>query len=188
MKLNDSVTVHHAVTSWTENVNTKNFTVCVMRAGRKEENLNPFATVDWLAYQGAPPEGMTGTTKMQKWWSGTKCADVTFPMVGTQKAIRIRSISSYFGKSHRLVSVGSLWIMNLPPTLRKDGDFFQGEEAVVHSLRVGKWREQSFLFCKSNYRRRNIHGLFNVDISMLIIGMSHEALFVVFVYRLNEQS
>lgn len=78
-----------------------------MRAGRKEENLNPFATVDWLAYQGAPPEGMTGTTKMQKWWSGTKCADVTFPMVGTKKAIRIRSISSYFGKSHRLGSVGS---------------------------------------------------------------------------------
>lgn len=66
MKLNDSVTVHHAVTSWTENVNTKNFTVCVMRAGRKEENLNPFATVDWLAYQGAPPEGMTGTTKDAK--------------------------------------------------------------------------------------------------------------------------
>lgn len=80
IKLNDSVTVHHAVTSWTENVNTKNFTVCVMQAGRKEENLNPFATVDWLAYQGAPPEGMTGTTKMQKWWSGTECADVIYPM------------------------------------------------------------------------------------------------------------
>lgn len=85
MKLNDSVTVHDAVTSWTENVNTKNFTVCVMQAGRKEDNLNPFATVDWLAYQGAPPEGMTGTTKMQKWWSGTECADVTYPMVGTRK-------------------------------------------------------------------------------------------------------
>jgi len=80
MKQNDSVTVHDAVTSWTENVNTKNFTVCVMQAGRNSgENLNPFATVDWLAYQGAPPEGMTGTISMQKWWSGTKCADVTFP-------------------------------------------------------------------------------------------------------------
>ena len=82
MKLNDSVTVHDAVTSWTENVNTKNFTVCVMQAGRSGESLNPFASVDWLAYQGAPPEGITGTVKMQKWWSGTKCADVTFPKVG----------------------------------------------------------------------------------------------------------
>ena len=82
MKMNDSVTVHDAVTSWTENVNTKNFTVCVMKAGRSGESVNPFATVDWLAYQGAPPKGMTGTVKMQKWWSGTKCEDVTFPKVG----------------------------------------------------------------------------------------------------------
>jgi len=79
MKLNDSVTVHDAVTSWTENVNTKNFTVCAMQSGRKEENFNPFATVDWVAYQGAPSEGLTGKIKLQKWWSGTNCADVTFP-------------------------------------------------------------------------------------------------------------
>ena len=82
MKLNDSVTVHDAVTSWTERVNTENFTVCVMQTGRNSgESLNPFATVDWLAYQGAPPEGMAGTIKMQKWWSGTKCAHVAFPKV-----------------------------------------------------------------------------------------------------------
>ena len=83
MKLNDSVTVHDAVTSWSENISTKNFTVCVMQAGRSAETFNPFATVDWLAYQGAPPGGMTGTIKMQKWWSGTKCADVNFPKVGS---------------------------------------------------------------------------------------------------------
>ena len=81
MKLNDSLTVHDAVTSWTEKVNTANFTVCVMQSGRKEENFNPFATVDWVAYQGAPAEGLTGTIQMQKWWSGTNCADVTFPKV-----------------------------------------------------------------------------------------------------------
>ena len=85
MKLNDSVTVHDAVTSWTEGVNTQNFTVCVMQTGRNSgQNINPFATVDWLAYQGAPPEGMTGTIKMQKWWSGTKCAHVAFPKVEGQ--------------------------------------------------------------------------------------------------------
>jgi len=50
-----------------------------MQSGRKEENFNPFATIDWTAYQGAPPEGLTGTVKLPKWWSGTNCADVTFP-------------------------------------------------------------------------------------------------------------
>ena len=52
-----------------------------MQSGRKEENFNPFASIDWLAYQGAPPEGLTGTIRMQKWWSGTNCADVSFPKV-----------------------------------------------------------------------------------------------------------
>ena len=82
MNLNDSETVHDAITSWTENINTKNFTVCAMQSGRKTKNFNPFATVDWTAYQGAPPEGMTGEVEMQKWWSGTNCADVNFPNVG----------------------------------------------------------------------------------------------------------
>ena len=81
MKLNDSVTVHDAVTSWTESINTKNLTVCVMQSGSKEESTNPFA----MAYQGAPSEGLTGTVQLQKWWSGTKCADVTFPKVRTGK-------------------------------------------------------------------------------------------------------
>jgi len=82
MNLNDSETVHDAITSWTENINTKNFTVCAMQSGRKRKNFNPFATVDWMAYQGAPPEGMTGEIKMHKWWSGTNCEDVNFPKVG----------------------------------------------------------------------------------------------------------
>jgi len=82
MNLNDSETIHDAITSWTENINAKNFTVCAMQSGRKSNNFNPFAIVDWIAYQGAPPEGMTGEIKMQKWWSGTNCADVTFPKVG----------------------------------------------------------------------------------------------------------
>ena len=85
MKLNDSVTVHDAVTSWTESINAKNFTVCVMQSGRIEESANPFATIDWMAYQGAPSEGLTGTVQLQKWWSGTKCTDITFPKVRTGK-------------------------------------------------------------------------------------------------------
>jgi len=79
--LNDSETVHDAVTTWTEDVNTVNFTVCAMQAGRTTKNFNPYATVDWVAYQGAPAQGMVGVVKIQKWWSGTNCADVTFPKV-----------------------------------------------------------------------------------------------------------
>ena len=81
MNLNDSVTVHHAITSWTENVNTGNFTVCAMQSGRNGNNLNPFATLDWMAYQGATPEVLTGNININKWWSGTNCKDVTFPKV-----------------------------------------------------------------------------------------------------------
>lgn len=54
-----------------------------MQAGRKTKNFNPYATVDWMAYQGAPVEGMAGVIKIQKWWSGTNCADMTFPKVGS---------------------------------------------------------------------------------------------------------
>ena len=98
-KLNDSVTVHDAVTSWTEEISPENFTVCVMQTGRKQENFNPFATVDWIAYQGAPQEGLTGKIKLQKWWSGTNCADVTFPKVGLKKTTQ-KSQSCSLGNSN----------------------------------------------------------------------------------------
>ena len=92
MNLNDSVTVHHAITSWTEKINTQNFTVCAMQSGRNGNNFNPFATVDWMAYQGALKEGTTGRIKMTKWWSGTNCADVTFPKVGFHGKMSITKI------------------------------------------------------------------------------------------------
>ena len=82
MSLNDSVTVHHVVTSWTENVNVQNFTVCARQTGRNGNNFKLLATFDWIAYQGAPPEGLTGMIPIQEWWSGTNCADVNFPKVG----------------------------------------------------------------------------------------------------------
>ncbi|XP_068725173.1 uncharacterized protein [Montipora capricornis] len=109
MTLNDSATVHDAVTSWTENVNTKNFTVCVMQAGRNKESLNPFATVDWLAYQGAPPEGMTGTIKLQKWWSGTKCADVIFPR-GKFNNIPVVQVTAEHGRVGNEYDSSLVWI------------------------------------------------------------------------------
>ena len=81
IKLNDSVKVHDAVTAWTENISPKNFTVCALQAGRKKEKFTPFASIDWAAYQGGPPEALTGTVNLPKWWSGTNCEKVTFPKV-----------------------------------------------------------------------------------------------------------
>ena len=100
MNLNDSATVHDAITSWTENINTKNFTVCAMQSGRKSKNFNPFATVDWMAYQGAPPEGMTGEIKIQNWWSGTNCADVNLPKVGYSCHFAIFLCQRFFVKKN----------------------------------------------------------------------------------------
>ena len=48
-------------------------------AGRNDRATHEFATVDWLAYQGAPDGGVSGKTRMPQWWTGTKCEKVTFP-------------------------------------------------------------------------------------------------------------
>jgi len=89
--LNDSETVHDAVTTWIEDVNAVNFTVCAMQAGRTTKNFNPNDAVDWMAYQGSPTEGLAGVVMIQKWWSGTNCADVTFPKVGLRRLERVFS-------------------------------------------------------------------------------------------------
>jgi len=74
-----------------------------MQAGRNTKNFNPYATVDWMAYQGAPSEGMAGAVKIQKWWSGTKCADVTFPKVGLRLVLIIKRAACFsFWLSSRL--------------------------------------------------------------------------------------
>ncbi|PFX19881.1 hypothetical protein AWC38_SpisGene15693 [Stylophora pistillata] len=106
MNLNDSVTVHHAITYWTEKVNTQNFTVCAMQSGRNGNNINPFATIDWMAYQGAPPKGTTGRIKMTKWWSGTNCADVTFPKFYDSPNVLVTSNHQRSGKEH---DVALIW-------------------------------------------------------------------------------
>ncbi|XP_078381933.1 uncharacterized protein LOC144664642 isoform X1 [Oculina patagonica] len=102
MNLNDSVTVHHAITSWTENLNTQNFTVCAMQSGRNGNNFNPIATVEWMAYQGATPEVMTGIISIKKWWSGTNCEDMTFPKDKFKEAPVVLVTSEHLrtGKEH----------------------------------------------------------------------------------------
>ena len=109
MNLNDSETVHDAVTSWIEDSNTKNFTVCAMQSGRKSRNFNPFATIIWVAYQGAPPNGMTGIIKMQEWWSGTKCAKVTFSKVSLENVRCCVHFFIFFVSNYNKHNVAQKW-------------------------------------------------------------------------------
>ena len=48
-------------------------------AGRNDRSINEFATVDWMAYQGAPDGGVAGKTRVSEWWTGTQCEEVIVP-------------------------------------------------------------------------------------------------------------
>ena len=77
----DSTVVHEATTPWVESVNSTQFTACVTRAGRNDYPSDSFATVDWVAYQGAPSGGVAGEKWFSRWWTGTSCQKVTFAKV-----------------------------------------------------------------------------------------------------------
>ena len=68
--------------AWVEEIGINNFTVCVTQAGRNERKSgDSFATVDWLAYQGAPEGAVSGEMDMPTWWTGTSCRTVSLPTV-----------------------------------------------------------------------------------------------------------
>jgi hypothetical protein len=73
--------VHEAAVSWVEDVNVNNFTFCVMESGRNEGPPHGFATVEYIAYQGAPSGGLAGLVSMPEWWTGTKCQNVDISLV-----------------------------------------------------------------------------------------------------------
>ena len=77
----DASFVHEAVTAWVESVNTTQFTACVTRAGRNDYPADSFASVDWIAYQGAPTGGISGEELFPTWWTGAICQTVTIPSV-----------------------------------------------------------------------------------------------------------
>lgn len=56
-------------------------------AGRNDRRPREFATVDWMAYQGAPDGGVAGNTRIPEWWTGTKCEEITLPYVSVHKYI-----------------------------------------------------------------------------------------------------
>ncbi|CAH3159390.1 unnamed protein product, partial [Porites evermanni] len=75
--------VHDATVSWVETVNFENFEVCVTAAGRNDRFIKEFATVDWMAYQGAPDGGVAGKTPIPEWWTGSQCSKVSLPQAIT---------------------------------------------------------------------------------------------------------
>ena len=77
----DAAVVHEATIPWVESVNSTQFTACVTRAGRNDYPTDSFATVDWVAYQGAPSGGVAGEEMFSRWWTGTSCQTVTLPKV-----------------------------------------------------------------------------------------------------------
>ena len=73
--------VHDAAVSWVEKVTYESFQLCVAHAGHSERTFYSNATVDWLAYQGAPEGGVAGEVSISQWWTGTNCETVQFPPV-----------------------------------------------------------------------------------------------------------
>ena len=85
-------TVHDATVTWSENVNKDNFTVCMTKTGRNDQQTNDVASVDWIAYQGSPDGAVTGKEKITQWWTGTKCTSLSFPSVSVFN-VRMRDLS-----------------------------------------------------------------------------------------------
>lgn len=72
------------------------FKVCVTAAGRNDRNSKEFATVDWMAYQGAPDGGLAGKTRIPQWWTGSKCEEITLPYVSAHLLIIAFFVGNFF--------------------------------------------------------------------------------------------
>ncbi|KAL9961211.1 hypothetical protein ACROYT_G030114 [Oculina patagonica] len=92
----DATFVHEATTPWVESVNSTQFTACVTRAGRNDYPSDSFASIDWVAYQGAPPWGVAGEKIFSRWWTGTSCQTVSFPQGKFSRSPTIFTTAEHF--------------------------------------------------------------------------------------------
>ena len=81
--VNGSGQVHEAAVSWVEDVSDSHFTFCVMESGRNEGPPHGFASVEYMAYQGAPKGALAGSVLIPEWWTGSKCQRVNISSVRT---------------------------------------------------------------------------------------------------------
>ncbi|XP_022786569.1 uncharacterized protein LOC111326757 [Stylophora pistillata] len=105
----DSAVVHEATTPWVESVNSTQFTACVTRAGRNDYPSDSFATVDWVAYQGAPSGGVAGEKWFSRWWTGTSCQTIIFPKRKFSQPPTVFATAEHH-RSHLKHDATSLWI------------------------------------------------------------------------------
>ncbi|XP_068735147.1 uncharacterized protein [Montipora capricornis] len=105
----DPTYVHEATTPWVESVNSTQFTACVTRAGRNDYPSDSFATVDWVAYQGAPPGGIAGEKKFSRWWTGTSCQTVTLPSGKFSSQPTVFVTAEHY-RSRLKHDAGSVWL------------------------------------------------------------------------------
>jgi len=110
----DSAVVHEATTPWVENVNKTQFTACVTRAGRNDYPTDSFATVDWVAYQGAPSGGVAGEELFSRWWTGTTCQTVTFPKGKYSQSPTIFATAKHH-RSRLKHDATSVWLEDVSP-------------------------------------------------------------------------
>lgn len=87
--VSNSSQVHDAAVSWVEDISEGGFTFCVMESGRNEGPPHGMATVEWMAYQGAPQGGTSGVASVPEWWTGTKCQTVDISSVSVNTIIKI---------------------------------------------------------------------------------------------------
>ncbi|KAM7430200.1 hypothetical protein ABFA07_019055 [Porites harrisoni] len=107
----DAAFVHEAVIPWVESVNSTQFTACVTRAGRNDYPADSFATVDWIAYQGAPPGGVAGEEKFPRWWTGTSCRTVTLPN-GKYTTSPTIFVTAEHHRAHLRHDAATVWLEN----------------------------------------------------------------------------
>ncbi|XP_067020360.1 uncharacterized protein [Acropora muricata] len=112
----DPTFVHDAMVAWVENVRNDSFTVCVTQAGRNErQTSSSFASVDWLAYQGAPEGGVSGGMDMPTWWTGTSCRTVSLP-AGKFKTAPTVLVSAEHEKRDIKHDASTIWIEDVSKT------------------------------------------------------------------------
>ncbi|CAH3159381.1 unnamed protein product [Porites evermanni] len=103
--------IHDATVSWVHTVNYENFEVCVTTAGRNDRSIQEFATVDWMAYQGAPDGGVAGKSRISQWWTGSQCEEVNFPQGKFATAPRILVTAQHISAAFKH-DAASLWVEN----------------------------------------------------------------------------
>jgi len=116
VNFSDPAYVHEAVVVWVEEILASNFTVCVTQAGRNEKrNGETFATVDWLAYQGAPDGGVSGALDMPTWWTGTSCRTVSLPSSKFKSAPTVLVSAEHERRGARH-DASSIWVEDVTTT------------------------------------------------------------------------